>query len=118
MSVARTNPSFMNGVPELLVLRTIAEGSMYGYQLVKTIRARTGQEIALGEGVIYPLLHSLESSGYLATRRSKVDGRARVYYRLTAAGRRRLQHVMGEYRRVTQAVDSLIGGVANAEPAV
>ena len=33
-----TNPSFMNGVPELLILRALESGEMYGYELVQAIQ--------------------------------------------------------------------------------
>ena len=56
-----TNPSFMNGVPELLILRTLEAREMYGYELVQAIQARTNQAIKIGEGVVYPALHALEA---------------------------------------------------------
>ncbi len=36
--MATTNPSFMNGVPELLVLRLLRGREMYGYEIVQAIR--------------------------------------------------------------------------------
>ena len=40
MSRRRTNPDFLNGVPELLVLRLIDREPMYGYQIVEALRAK------------------------------------------------------------------------------
>lgn len=41
-----TNPNFINGVPpELLIIRLLEQGEMYGYELVQTIRDRTGESI-------------------------------------------------------------------------
>ena len=48
--MARTNPPFMSGVPELLLLRLLDDREMYGYELVRSIRASTGEAISLGEG--------------------------------------------------------------------
>ena len=53
----KTNPSFLNGVPELLVLRLLARREMYGYQIVEEIRKQTGEALSFGEGCIYPYLH-------------------------------------------------------------
>ncbi len=39
MAVRRSNPNFMNGVPELLILRLIGDREMYGYEIVQAIRA-------------------------------------------------------------------------------
>src|SRR5437868_2804543 len=56
-----SNPDFLNGVPELLVLRLLARRPMYGYQLVRAIEQSSGQVLEFGEGCIYPVLHRLES---------------------------------------------------------
>ena len=77
MAKRTTNPSFMNGVPELLVLRMLSERAMYGYELVQAIRASTNKVIAPGEGVIYPILHGLERKHVTAASRDGAvfDGR-------------------------------------------
>jgi len=107
---SRAQANFTNGVPEMLILRLLAAKEMYGYQLVKAIREATGESIAPGEGVVYPLLHSLERRGCLATRRIKHDGRDRVYYRITAKGRKSLRATVGNWRRIARAVEQVIGG--------
>ncbi|MEL7537826.1 MAG: PadR family transcriptional regulator [Pseudomonadota bacterium] len=106
--MARSNPPFMTGVPELLVLRLLADSEMYGYEIVRKIRLVTGEAIRIGEGVVYPALHSLEKAGALASRRRQVDGRQRVYYSLTAAGRRRLEDLTGEWDRIQQGVNTAL----------
>ena len=63
--MAQTNPPFLSGVPELLVLRMLSAREMYGYEIVKAMRLVTGEAIGFGEGVIYPVLHSLEEAGAL-----------------------------------------------------
>ena len=77
--MAKSNPPFMSGVPELLLLRLLENREMYGYELVRAIREVTGEAISLGEGVIYPVLHSLERNGSLKAKRKPVGGRTRVY---------------------------------------
>ena len=41
MRTKRTNPDFLNGVPELLILSLLSRRSMYGYELVQAIRQAT-----------------------------------------------------------------------------
>lgn len=105
--MAQTNPPFMSGVPELLLLRLLEQKEMYGYELVRSVREVTGEAISLGEGVIYPALHSLERNGSLKSKKKPVGGRTRVYYSLTAKGRRRLLKLSEDWRRIQ-------GGVATA----
>lgn len=102
--MAQSNPPFMSGVPELLLLRLLAQREMYGYELVRSIRQVTDEAISLGEGVIYPALHSLERNGSLKSKRKPVGGRTRVYYSLTAKGRRRLNTLSADWRRIQGAV--------------
>lgn len=112
--MSQTNPPFMSGVPELLLLRLLGQREMYGYELVKAIRIVTSEAISLGEGVIYPVLHSLERNGALKAKRKKVDGRNRVYYSLTAKGRKRLEKLHGEWRRIQSGVAAAMEAPTNA----
>ena len=112
--MARSNPPFMSGVPELLLLRQLQAGEMYGYELVKAIRTTTADAISLGEGVIYPVLHSLEAGGALKARRKKVSGRTRVYYSLTSKGNQRLKRLQGEWERVQSGISAALGASAHA----
>ncbi|MGA8493417.1 MAG: helix-turn-helix transcriptional regulator [Terriglobales bacterium] len=109
-AMKKTNPSFLNGVPELLVLRLLARREMYGYQIVEEIRTRTGEALAFGEGCIYPYLHYLESEKQVSSRRMEVAGRNRNYYKLTTHGRKRLEALTSEWNRVTIGVSRLMEG--------
>ena len=104
----RSNPDFFNGVPELLILQLIAEGEKYGYELVRLIRLRSKEQFSLGEGSIYPILHSLAETGELSTREAVTEGRRRQYYRITAKGRRKLASMLAQWQSVTQAVTSTL----------
>ena len=103
-----TNSNFMNGVPELLILKLLGQGDMYGYEIVQAIRNRTGEAIAVGEGVVYPVLHGLESDGALKSRRKTVNGRSRIYYSVTAAGSRRLANLTENWANLTAAIQSVL----------
>lgn len=110
MPSQRTNPNFMNGVPELLVLKLIAEQEMYGYEVVQAVRRRTAEAVTLSEGVIYPVLHGLEREGALRSRRQTVNGRSRIYYSITPAGRRRLSDLTGSWARLATAIQDVVMG--------
>jgi PadR family transcriptional regulator, regulatory protein PadR len=110
MPIRPTNPSFMNGVPEMLILHLLRSREMYGYELVRAVREATGEHISLGEGVVYPVLHALERDRCLRSRLTDApSGRSRVYYQLTARGRRRLETVTGDWARITRAIRMAIG---------
>lgn len=112
--MAQSNPPFMSGVPELLLLRLLDQREMYGYELVRSIRNVTEEAISLGEGVIYPALHSLERNGALKSRRKAVGGRTRVYYGLTAKGRKRLARLSDDWRRIQSGIETALETPVNA----
>jgi len=107
--MAQTNPPFMSGVPELLVLRLLGAQEMYGYEIVRAVKLVTGEAISLGEGVIYPVLHGLEKTGSLKARRKAVGGRTRVYYSLTPKGRNRFERLTSEWDRISGGIRSALG---------
>jgi len=107
--VTRGNPSFLNGVPELLVLSLLEQREMYGYELVQSIRARSEDAFRFGEGCIYPYLHYLEDAKLVSSRRAEAAGRSRLYYRLTSKGKKRLAGLTEEWRRVAKGVEMILG---------
>lgn len=105
-----TNPNFMAGVPELVILRLLQDRSMYGYEIVEAIRAETGDVVSLGEGVVYTVLHTLEREGALKSHRKSVERRSRVYYTLTAAGKKRYGDLAHSWTALAEAIRSVIKG--------
>ncbi len=106
----RTNPDFLNGVPELLILKLLSRQPMHGYELVQSIASSTDGELEFGEGCIYPLLHRLEREGALTSRRENVGGRSRVVYRVSATGRKRLQSSVARWQNVVDVVRIVLQG--------
>jgi PadR family transcriptional regulator, regulatory protein PadR len=104
----RADPTFTTGVSELVVLRLLSNREMYGYELIKVVRLSTSESFKLGEGVLYPLLHSLEARGLLKSRRKLTNGRTRVYYFATAKGRRRLTQLTTQWQRVATAINAAL----------
>jgi PadR family transcriptional regulator PadR len=111
VSMAReTNPNFMAGVPELMILRLLQTQAMYGYEIVQAIRVETGDVVSLGEGVVYTVLHALERAGALKSRRKTVAGRSRIYYSVTASGLRRYSDLAATWNTLAAAIQSVIKG--------
>ena len=118
MTTARRNSDFLNGVPEMLVLRLLAAEPQYGYQLVQTIKAATGNGLEFGEGCIYPILHRLEADGLLQSSRETVSGRKRIVYRVTPRGVTRLDESVNTWKQVVLAVQRALQGDAHVRPSL
>jgi PadR family transcriptional regulator PadR len=115
VATRETNPNFMNGVPELLILRLLQQEEMYGYEIVQAIRNRTASVVAVGEGVVYPVLHGLEREGALRSRRKTVNGRSRIYYSVTRVGSRRLVDLSKSWTNLTTAIQTMLAGGHHGE---
>jgi len=102
--MVKTNPSFLNGVPELLVLKLLSRREMYGYEIVKAIQSQTHAKLSFGEGCIYPYLHYLEQEKLVSSCRREVGGRSRNYYQVTQRGRKRLAALSEEWNRVASGI--------------
>ena len=101
--------SLMAGVPELVVLRLLAERDMYGYEIARAVKILTRDALSIGEGVLYPALHGMEARGLVRPKSRRADGRLRIYYGLTARGRTRLARLTDAWRRMSRGVESILG---------
>lgn len=95
----------LQGTLDVLVLRTLAAGSMHGYAVSRSIRQRTDGVIDIEDAPLYKALHRLEHGGFVAAEwgLSENNRKAR-YYELTGAGRRHLRAEEDAWRRYAAAV--------------
>ena len=83
------------------ILFHAAEAPVYGTALMEEL-ARHGYHV--GPGTLYPILHALQSQGYLRREEQVVNGRVRKYYRATPAGRRTLTRAQAQLRELVEEV--------------
>jgi len=95
----------LQGTVDVLVLRTLAWGSMHGYAVSRWIHQRTDGVLEVEDAPLYKALHRLERAGFVAAEwgLSENNRRAR-YYSLTPAGRRQLRAEESAWRRYAEAV--------------
>lgn len=118
MTARTSNPPFLNGVPELLILRLLSQRPMYGYELVQAIKLATGNGLEFGEGCVYPILHRLEAEKLLTSREQKVGARKRIVYKTTSRGRARLEESISTWRRISEAINHALTGGEHGPAAV
>lgn len=99
----------LQGTLALLVLKTLAQGSMHGYGITLHIQRVSREVLRIEEGSLYPALHRMEQDGWISAEwgTSENNRRAR-YYRLTATGRKQLAEEEKNWARVTQAVATVL----------
>ncbi|MCX8177435.1 MAG: PadR family transcriptional regulator [Candidatus Bathyarchaeota archaeon] len=79
----------MKGLLDLIVLQLLSASPMHGYQIISKIRRNFG--IYFGPSTIYPLLNSLEKSGYVKSEWDMSHDRPRKVYTLTDEGKNLLR---------------------------
>lgn len=99
----------IKGSTKNLILAVLADGELYGYQIVKSIREKSGDALEYGEGSIYPALHSLEKSGLLKAKWvAQESGPDRKYYTLTKKGKKVLKDRVAEWKEFSGAVNKVL----------
>jgi len=99
----------LQGTLALLILRTLATGEKHGYEIAEWIHLASAEALSIEEGALYPALHRLELRGLLTAEWDvSANNRRAKYYRLTAAGRRRLKDTTESWRRTSAAVNRVL----------
>jgi transcriptional regulator len=107
----------LQGTLDMLILRTLRFGPAHGHQIAKHIRQTTKDVLQVEHGSLYPALHRLERKGCIAAKWETAKGRNRQfkYYRLTPAGKRQLSAEESDWKRLAQAIASVMWPAAAEE---
>ena len=98
----------VKGYLDPVILAVLASDALHGYAVIEELKARSGGELDLAEGTVYPALHRLERRGLLRSSWTTAEGRRRRVYRLTASGRRELGSRTREWRTFARVVDGVL----------
>lgn len=89
------------GTLDLLILKAVSLGQLHGYGVLLRVQQMTQGALAVEQGALYPALYRLERQGLLDTEWGTSDNNRRAkYYKLTAAGRRRLREQTDGWNRM------------------
>jgi PadR family transcriptional regulator, regulatory protein PadR len=91
-----------------LILSILTEGDSYGYAIIQRVKELSGEEIQWTDGMLYPVLHWLESKGQIKGRWEKAEsGRRRRYYSLANKGRKALEEQRAQWNLVSSTLQKL-----------
>ena len=98
------------GTVDMLILDVISRGPNYGYQIAQLVTAQSKRTFDLKEGSLYPALHRLERRKLLSSYWVEPDGgRRRKFYKISAAGRKRLAEMRDNWAAFTDGVAGVLG---------
>ncbi|MEX2570505.1 MAG: PadR family transcriptional regulator [Gemmatimonadota bacterium] len=93
------------GSLDLLILKAVSLGKLHGYGVLLRIEQISGGALQIQQGALYPGLYRLEHQGLIASEWGTSENNRRAkYYRLTAAGRRRLGEAAASWNRLAEAM--------------
>ncbi len=93
-----------------ILLSLLAEGTMYGYELLARVEELSGGKLHWTASKLYPLLHHLENERLVeASWEPSESGPDRKYYHLTAKGRAALDVAKRDWLEVNALLARLWG---------
>jgi transcriptional regulator len=97
------------GMLEMLILKAVSLRPLHGYGVLLRIAQISQGALDIPQGSLYPALYRLEHQGLIdAEWGDSENNRKAKYYRLTAAGRKRLKEETADWRKLTSAVASVL----------
>src|SRR5579859_1738956 len=93
------------GTLDLLILKAVSLGPLHGYGVLLRIGQISGGALEIEQGALYPALFRLEHQGLLDAEWGVSENNRRAkFYRLTAAGRKRLREETAGWERLVEAM--------------
>jgi transcriptional regulator len=95
----------LQGTLDLLILKAVSLGPLHGYGVLLRIEQISQKRLLIQQGSLYPALYRLEHQALISSEWGESENRRKAkYYRLTAAGRRRLKEETAYWRRFSEAI--------------
>jgi PadR family transcriptional regulator PadR len=101
------------GTLDMMILKAVSLGPLHGYGVLLRIQQISGEALVIQQGSLYPALYRLEHHGAIASEWGESENNRRAkYYRLTEAGRERLEEETDKWNRMA----GIIGNILRATP--
>jgi PadR family transcriptional regulator PadR len=103
----------LQGTLDLLILKAISLGPLHGYGVLLRIQQTSRDKLQIQQGSLYPALYRLEHQGLVTWAWGESENNRKAkFYRLTAAGRRRLNEEIAYWGRLSEAIGFVLGAVS------
>jgi PadR family transcriptional regulator len=103
----------LQGTLDMLILKAVSLGPLHGYGVLLRIQQISKDRLEIQQGSLYPALYRLEHQGLIASEWGESENKRKAkYYRLTAAGKRKLQTEAEKWNRMAD----VIAGILQSRP--
>ena len=103
----------LQGTLDMLILKAVSLGPLHGYGVLLRIQQISKDRLEIQQGSLYPALYRLEHQGWITSEWGESENKRKAkYYRLTAAGKRKLQTEAEKWNRMAD----VIAGILQSRP--
>jgi transcriptional regulator len=100
----------LQGTLDMLILKAVSLGPLHGYGVLLRIQQISKDRLEIQQGSLYPALYRLEHQGWITSEWGESENKRKAkYYRLTAAGRRKLQTETENWNRMANVMAGILG---------
>ena len=95
----------LQGTLDMMILKALALEELHGLGVSRRIEQITRGTFRVKPGSLFPALHRMEEAGWLTSSWGESENNRRAkFYKLTAAGRRRLEDETKRWSRISLAI--------------
>jgi PadR family transcriptional regulator, regulatory protein PadR len=99
----------LQGTLDMLILKAVSLGPLHGYGVLLRIQQISKDRLEIQQGSLYPALYRLEHQGWIDSEWGESENKRKAkYYRLTAAGKRRLQTETENWNRMADVIAGIL----------
>lgn len=99
------NAELLPGTLDMLILKAVSLKPLHGYGVLQRIKQISGEALEIPQGSLYPALYRLEHQDLIDAEWGQSENNRRAkYYKLTAAGKRRLRDETAGWNRLAVAI--------------
>ena len=99
----------LQGTLDMLILKAVSLGALHGYGVLLRIQQISKDRLEIQQGSLYPALYRLEHQGWITSEWGESENKRKAkYYRLTAAGKRKLQTEAEKWNRTADVIASIL----------
>jgi transcriptional regulator len=99
----------LQGTLDMLILKAVSLSPLHGYGILLRIQQISKDRLEIQQGSLYPALYRLEHQGWISSEWGESENKRKAkYYRLTAAGKRRLQTETDKWNRMADVIAGIL----------
>ena len=109
MGADNSNPDLLPGTLYMMILGTLDQGARHGYAIAKHIHDWSKGGLEIEDGSLYPALNRMLLKGWVKAEWGVTENNRKArFYRLTAAGKKRLEAESSAFNKMVRSIQMVM----------